>query len=279
MPIFQENLEQEDLPHEPNTSDRGFGHTEPIPIQTTASDVPVGLLRRLSEESIRTELCDGPIPDSPPRPTTPELEHDVSNAVSDRAELIERLKRGESPTWVPNRHVRPLPDQSARYSHCSQKAAQLESLFQQHAPRSPTRSSRPPSRRSPAVLPAAEVTPEKERSDAPVEDGEVHERFEEGLNIERPRSALHSGNFTPEESPPTSQPGQEVDPHADVLEHFRPGSQPWLATSPPRDFATPFLGFDQTPYRRETFVSGTSSLSSSLSSSFVYKPPTSPLVQ
>lgn len=61
------------------------------------------LRRRLSEESIRTELCEGPIPDTPPKPATPE--QPVSHAVSDRAELIERIKRGESPTWAPNRHV------------------------------------------------------------------------------------------------------------------------------------------------------------------------------
>jgi hypothetical protein len=69
--------------------------------------------RKVSEESIRTELCEGPIPDSPPDHETiaPHgVEIDVpkepSQGVSDRVELIERLKRGESPTWLPNRHVR-----------------------------------------------------------------------------------------------------------------------------------------------------------------------------
>jgi hypothetical protein len=88
-----------------NSRDSGsqYPDSAPIPIQT-----PPGLgrwftTRRLSEESIRTDLCEGPIPDSPPRPVTPR--EAVSRAVSDRAELIERLKRGESPTWVPNRHV------------------------------------------------------------------------------------------------------------------------------------------------------------------------------
>ena len=99
MPMFQENFE----PQEPATDDLQ-DHSGPIPIQALEELRRGSLHRRLSEESIRTELCEGPIPDSPPKAaTTPEQA--VDNAVSDRAELIERLKRGESPTWVPNRHV------------------------------------------------------------------------------------------------------------------------------------------------------------------------------
>lgn len=64
----------------------------------------VCLSRKLSEESIRTELCEGPVPDSPLLPGTPEQN---TATCSDRTELIERLKRGESPTWVPNRRVSP----------------------------------------------------------------------------------------------------------------------------------------------------------------------------
>lgn len=75
---------------------------------------------RLSEESIRTDLCDGPLNSSLGcSPVAASPDHDVcviagvasdaatadKTATSDRAELIERLKRGESPTWVPNRKV------------------------------------------------------------------------------------------------------------------------------------------------------------------------------
>lgn len=63
--------------------------------------------RKISEESIRTELCDGPIPDDQfPNTTTPGPDL-ASNTTSDRIELIERLKKGESPAWSPKRHVRP----------------------------------------------------------------------------------------------------------------------------------------------------------------------------
>lgn len=96
MPIFEEGLGRVS----PGLDPRQDGHSDPIPIRSPAEP---SLSRKLSEESIRTELCDGPVPDSP-KLATPEQD---SNRVSDRAELIERLKRGESPTWVPNRHVRP----------------------------------------------------------------------------------------------------------------------------------------------------------------------------
>lgn len=99
MPMFSEDDMARQDSHDLDSQRPG---SSPIPIQT-----PPGAgrwnSRRLSEESIRTELCEGPLLDSPPRPETPP--EAVSRAVSDRAELIERLKRGESPTWVPNRHV------------------------------------------------------------------------------------------------------------------------------------------------------------------------------
>jgi hypothetical protein len=67
-------------------------------------DIRRSLHTKVSEESIRTELCEGPLLDSP-RSSTPERIPEEATAVTDRAELIERLKRGESPTWFPSRHV------------------------------------------------------------------------------------------------------------------------------------------------------------------------------
>lgn len=67
--------------------------------------------RRCSEDSTRTEDFGEPIPEmlmeSSP---TQDVEQDQRNGqgetlCSDRAELIERIKRGESPTWVPNEAV------------------------------------------------------------------------------------------------------------------------------------------------------------------------------
>ncbi len=69
------------------------------------------MMRTWSEESIRTQDCDGPVPDVPMKESleVPE-DHDTDaelggNICTDRAELMERIKRGESPTWVPNQAV------------------------------------------------------------------------------------------------------------------------------------------------------------------------------
>ncbi|KAJ2902743.1 uncharacterized protein MKZ38_000169 [Zalerion maritima] len=236
MPIFQEDLE------------RGDGSEDPPPSRPIPIDSPSQLLRRkCSEESIRTDLCEGIIPDSP-KPTTPENDPEL---ISDRAELIERLKRGESPTWVPNRR--------------------LESLF---FIRSPPPQSNPesPSDTSPSLLPPANITPEKR--DAARDD---EARLSQGLEIERPRSALHSGDFR-EQQPPGEGRKPLEKRRTPASEQIRPDTLWTFATSPPRSFA---------PIRRDTAFeaplidrrSGPPSLCSSLSSSFAFQPPTSPLVQ
>ncbi|KAK1759271.1 hypothetical protein QBC47DRAFT_449835 [Echria macrotheca] len=246
MPMFQEPFGPPD-PKAGGGGDEANEHSDPISISPPGA-LQRHLGRRISEESIRTELCEGPIPDSPPRPATPE--EGVNKAVSDRAELIERLKRGESPTWIPNRH--------------------LESLFNKPTTSPP----RTPQHAPTSLLPAPTITPEKQDG-----RGADETRLQDGLNIERPRSALHSGNFTPEESSPPQQERSGI-PKSAQRTGFEATATPWMATSPPRVF-TPFsFGLGASDYRREAFhPSGASSPSSSFSSSFIYKPPTSPLVQ
>ncbi|KAK3391060.1 hypothetical protein B0H63DRAFT_131210 [Podospora didyma] len=253
MPMFQE----QHLGSQDPAPGVASGQPDPMPIHVSF-DTQRLLSRRVSEESIRTDLCEGPVPDSPPaKPVTPEQE--LSNTVSDRAELIERLKRGESPTWVPNRHLETLYLQNRAYSP-------------------PSRTPKPPnSPTSAGLLPAPNITPEKQ--DGKSEGVATDQRLQEGLNIERPRSALHSGNFTPEEPSPDLRRSHDQGLR-DEDGPFRSSSTPWMATSPPRDFTHFNFGRSSADYRREAFrTSGPSSLSSSISSSFVYKPPTSPLVQ
>lgn len=115
MPIFQEPLDQDDARVTPPNEAQVKVQVE---TETTSESLIThglkgfsgqshtgSLTRRSSEESIRTELCDGPIPDSPPKSISPAPDLSLIEA-TDRAELIERLKRGESPAWNPKRHVR-----------------------------------------------------------------------------------------------------------------------------------------------------------------------------
>ena len=94
MPIFQADLEHNSR-QEVQPPERPMQPPPPAPTLHC---------RRFSEESLPAELCEGPIPESPITSSKSEItEQDVST--SDRLLLIERLKRGQSPTWIPNRHV------------------------------------------------------------------------------------------------------------------------------------------------------------------------------
>ncbi|CAK7227796.1 hypothetical protein SBRCBS47491_006690 [Sporothrix bragantina] len=304
MPMFEDTMElaqsgelppKEPSPPPPRPSspvERASTPSKPISIPTSPYHS-----RRMSEESIRTELCEGPLSTSPsplprsftsrPSPAAPTQNNtairpppqtppswDNCGQVTDRAELIERIKRGESPTWVPNRH--------------------LGAVYQS---RTPTPSSRPPSAGTPttasALLPPADITPERIPLEAHDHDAEASARLEDGMNIERPRSALHSGDFTQgtSSSGSTRRQGRLSDEtevrnvRAPLPTTTAPDliTSQWVATSPPRHY-TPFSFDYRSPPTSSlaefgVFRSSGPSPSSSISSSFVYKPPTSPLVQ
>lgn len=231
--------------------------------------------RRLSEESIRTELCEGPIPDSP-TPPTPER----PQSQTDTSELIEMFRRGENAAWFNSRvslaeDVHPY---SAYSPLLSASPPPLDSFLSRNLPSSPV--DRPRDGKDSVglgLLPPAQITPERERKkEAGTRDDQ---RLQEGLSIERPRSALHSGDFTANEHGQRTSSRNPATPSADsrasgLVQSPRP-LHSWEATSPPRSYAP----FQSTFPSRGEFKSVPSSLSSSFSSSFVYKPPTSPLVQ
>ncbi|PKS08782.1 hypothetical protein jhhlp_003391 [Lomentospora prolificans] len=229
--------------------------------------------RRLSEESIRTELCEGPIPDSP-RVVTPEL----PQPQADKSELIERFRRGESPAWFDRRGGLPhdAPSYPSYTPLLSNSPPPLESIVRKSPPAAVVGGLENDSH--PALLPPAQITPERKKD----LDSQDNERLQEGLSIERPRSALHSGDFTENEHG-QARPQHHVEDrtagdHRGIVQSPRP-LHSWVGTSPPRSYA-PFAYGQQTPFSaRDEFKSVPSSLSSSFSTSFVYKPPTSPLVQ
>lgn len=153
-----------------------------------------------------------------------------------RGELIERLKRGESPYWtISHGFGRKSPDQTAAYPRPSPQQSPPTSLF-----------------------------PSAELRGSPIQTQEQELDYNKaGLEIERPRSALHSGDFREEKDEGTD----------------RDSLTPSLATSPVApwhsDFPS-FMGarsFDTRPPSRSRPVS------QSLFSNFTLLPPTSPLVQ
>jgi len=244
MPIFQDDFGSRRSSTPPKTT------------VTRPSKSPEGgnvMERKVSEESIRTDLCEGPVPDSPEeeRPfATAGLASNFKfprSGTTDRVELIERLKRGESPTWLPNRN--------------------LESLIQDYdqTPRKPS----PNASNSSPLLPSPDI------SDSQRPSTTDRERNQAGLQIERPRSALHSGDFT--EGIRQSNSTGLLQPQSGLN---RLEQAPWIATSPPRHFS-PFQLDPRfpPPDSIDRPRSRAPSLSSSYSSSFILKPPTSPLVQ
>ena len=102
MPIFQDDLGngESTSPAKPGTS----------PLLNSPLDRNK-LSRKASEESIRTDLCEGPVLDSPEESnggSARDLNADFTFPIletSDRVELIERLKRGQNAAWLPNRNV------------------------------------------------------------------------------------------------------------------------------------------------------------------------------
>ncbi|PSN71247.1 hypothetical protein BS50DRAFT_486077 [Corynespora cassiicola Philippines] len=168
-------------------------------------------------------------------------------AMLDRVELIERLKRGSSPVW---QHHHGL---SADGSHEPRPVSQEPPKTPQPAPNHP---------KSPRTS-----TPDPLRDQASI-----------GLEIERPRSALHSGDFR--EKKEDSRPA-----------HGPSSSTGLLATSPVAPWHHSFPAFAVPAARNETTLSfrdvfsqdsraaARSRAVSQSSSSFVFMPPTSPLVQ
>ena len=265
MPYFQD-----DLGNAQGTSPAKLG-TSPLS-KSPLDRNKIG--RKESEESIRTDLCEGPLPDSLEDNNgipTGGLHTGFAFPIlgtSDRVELIERLKRGQNAAWLPNRNVGCCA--LHMQLHLSNMRLQLESSVHNHDKKTTSKPSPSPSNSSP-LLPSAEISEPSRTHNLDAHHTQV------GLEIERPRSALHSGDFTerPSEGPADQKPLES----SSNLYGERPPS-PWLSTSPPQDFS-PSHSETRDDHADNLYGSRSRaiSLSSSYSSSFVLKAPTTPLVQ
>lgn len=181
---------------------------------------------------------------------------------SSREELIECIKRGQKPTWVPTPSFQALCDEeealNAQRKLKSSHAAQNLGVEQTH-------NNSPPPKHDYQPALSLDSGPQTEPR-------------------ERPRSALHRGDFSESDSPsptdfwtnPDYQPGLAIS----TLDHVGHSPSRWYGESPhPTSFVTmsyskalssltaPFVNRRRAP-----------SLGSSLSSSFIMRAPTSPLV-
>ncbi|OJD24902.1 hypothetical protein ACJ73_03726 [Blastomyces percursus] len=173
---------------------------------------------------------------------------------SNREELIRSIKKGESPTWVPNRSL-----EEYFATHGDPPHSRLEGQLNKD--------------KSPPLLPAAKL----EESSGNGSKCEILTCCPS--EIERPRSALHSGDFregSPQDQEPRShepfEPGPSRLPFAPS-----PATQWYTPASPPRPTRQ---GIESILVGSRTRAPSLNSFSSlcSFSSSFILKAPTSPLV-
>ncbi len=196
----------------------------------------------------------------------------------DRNELIERLKRSNSPSWHQGSGVSDwLPSIDPHLDHFThQGLVNADDMsFQDSNQQDAKPSSAQPISRDAAKIPLsppveARPTP---RTPEPLRDLEIA-----GLEIERPRSALHSGDFR--EKKASGEPDHG------------PSSTSFIATSPVVPWNRSFPAASFVPYRKEgSYLSNgafsedsrpklrTRAISQSTVNSFTFLPPTSPLVQ
>ncbi|KAL8906699.1 MAG: hypothetical protein Q9171_006160 [Xanthocarpia ochracea] len=242
------------------------------PLASSHHSIP--LKPKTSEDSIRTEFCDGPLPD-PPSWNRERNQHGGQESdgpvqgrggvcTSDRNELMERIKRGESPTWVPSQTLQ------EEYS----KNHREEPSFT-----SPSRSTH--YEPNPFLASADFENTSSTANDCYATD------LEPPLEIKRPGSALHAGDFTMD-SHNATQASHQSDTSLELPELPAQGiirASPAIPWSIPPQPQRHFDAFSPTPERYTTRGPGpipsrnrAPSLGS-LSSSYVAKAPTTPLVQ
>ncbi|KAF3893617.1 DUF4210 domain-containing protein [Trichophyton interdigitale] len=174
---------------------------------------------------------------------------------SSREELIRRIKDGQSPTWIPNRA--------------------LEEYFDTHGD-SPLERLEEKKRNGSPLLPSVEL----ERS--PDQEAPSYRSCGSPVSIERPRSALHSGDFR-EGSPKLLEIEQLAEPSSCVASSSSSYQEPgWVDSNieiPPAPL-DPFASLNFGHRQTLASLTGRSRAPSlgSVPSSYVLKAPTSPLV-
>ncbi|KAG8526477.1 uncharacterized protein KY384_008677 [Bacidia gigantensis] len=189
---------------------------------------------------------------------------------SDRAELIERIKRGESPTWVPSQTLQ------QEYLKDNREPIPTSSTWIQevHPPLIPSLESESTRAYSALTCNGRDRTVREDDRNS-LAPSKVHSPFE----IERPRSALHSGDFNHDLNTYVPKPTPIHSPDNTEAHVFPTAEVPWYPSSPPSrpHDIEPFSQLER--HNRRPLRARAPSLNSFSTSSYVLKKPTTPLVQ
>jgi hypothetical protein len=144
-------------------------------------------------------------------------------------------------------------------------------------PHSTTPEPAPPSRDRPKTPKTPHLTTAHARASRPSTPDPLRDHASAGLEIERPRSALHSGDFR------GKQDAQSTTPSSSGVSLATSPVVPWkqsfpAAARPPTRAEPPYVFQEALDYDLRS-TARTRAISQSSFSSFVFMPPTSPLVQ
>ncbi|KAL8776771.1 MAG: hypothetical protein Q9194_002956 [Teloschistes cf. exilis] len=253
MPIFQEPEQRFSIVAEE------LRHASPISIKSAVPDA-----------SGKTDICDATVPsqlatDTADRKSTGQ-KRDGSGyngavvCTSDRNELMERIKRGESPTWIPSQTLQ------AEYSKNNDERPLSSTSKPGPAP----------------LLPAVDI-----QSYEHADNDRYSTELSPPSEIKRPRSALHAGDFNKgshDNTMVSQQPTSPIDltksdAHCQVE---TPRTPSWIASPTPSQYSHVFSPTPDRNVSHESIPILSRKRAPSLNShpsSYVRKAPTTPLIQ
>lgn len=192
----------------------------------------------------------------------------------DRAELIERIKRENSPSWQHSRSASPSALEKEKSRHGWWRTAQtLEPGFGDNdsKPRIVTRESRPQS---------SSEQNNSRRSSSPTSRF-YHEQATAGLHIQRPSSALHRGDFHEKKKEDLEDKNSSNSGAIFATSPVVPWHPSFPAAADPLNRpGSPHPGQASGSLQRALHAARPRAISQlTLSSPFIFMPPTTPLVQ
>ena len=254
MPIFHEPDDAQPLPHSshPDRAGKPGNAFEPPPLDPRAASPSVPSVSSVSAHDVEIQYP----------------------SLLDRLELIDRLKRVSSPTQL---HVSPVHFPRLAEPLPRPLACTVADMYLQHGHRDGTSASRPSSRDRPQT---PLLSPRRQRTSRPCTPDPLGDHASLGLEIARPRSALHSGDFREKKEDWTQSDDRSS--HAGLPLATSPVA-PWHHSFPvaarTSNRAEPSPEDQENWNSEQPSINRVRAISQASLSSFAFLPPTSPLVQ